>query len=116
MPATIGMSTASATICSIVASKSEMTDAANMAVNRLTSSQGTPRTRGFRNRIGQFFIADAAQTHDVFFGLFLINVNDVINGEDTDETPVLIDDGSREQVILLEELAASSCSISAGMG
>lgn len=40
----------------------------------------------------------------VFLGLFLDDVDDVIDGENTDQPAVVVDDGRGEQVILLEEL------------
>ena len=50
--ATIGISAASATICSIEASNSEMTKLASMAVMRLTTSQGA-RLRTVRNTLSE---------------------------------------------------------------
>ena len=91
--ATIGMSTASATICSIEASKSWMTPEARIAVPRLIASQRNGSARSGR-RFADAFVADAGEAPEVFVGLFLDDLDDVVDGDDADQPLVGVDDGA----------------------
>ena len=89
--ATMGISTASATICSMVASKSPMMTEARKAVIRLTTSQGARLRTVSTGVVGHLFVADAGQQLDVLLGLFLDDVDHVVDGEHADQPLVLVD-------------------------
>ena len=95
--ATIGISTASATICSIVASNRLITEEARMAVPRLTSSQASAGAVVCQTRVGQLLVADAAHAQDVFLGLLLDDVDHVVDGDDADQPLVLVDHRRRRR-------------------
>ena len=99
--ATIGISTASATICWIVASNKAITQEARMAVARLTSSQ-PKRLRVSSRHCVMLLMADAAEMQDLLGRLLLDDVDDVIDRQHADQAPVLVDHGGREQIVLLE--------------
>ncbi len=100
--ATIGISTASATICSIVASNSLMTNEARTAVPRLTTSQGTRLCDVWMTLSASDFIADAAQRHHVLVRLALDDLDHVVDRDDADEPLVGIDDRRGIEVVALE--------------
>ena len=60
------------------------------------------RARRRKDRVGQFFVADAAHAHQIFLGLLLDDVDHVVDGEHADQPLVLVDDGGRQEVVLLE--------------
>ena len=100
--ATIGISTASATICSMVASNSLMTEEATIAVNRLTNSHENRLDAICRTLSLRLLVADAGQRLDVLVGLLLDHLDDVVDGDDADQPLVLVDDRRRHQVVALE--------------
>ena len=75
-----------------------------MAVARLTSSHGKRERGDVHDVVRQFFVADAGEPLDVLFGLLLDDVDDVVDGQDADQPLVLVDDGGRQQIVLLEDL------------
>ena len=101
--ATIGASTASATIFSSWPSNRPSTEDARNAVARLTSSQLKRRARDGPDIVGQFFVAgDAAERLQILVGLFLDDVDDVVDGDDADQPVGGVDHGGRDQIVLAE--------------
>ena len=74
-------------------------------MTRLTSSQGTREREVVEHGVGQFFVADAAEAQEVLLGLLLDDVDDVVDGQHADQPLVLVDDGGRQKVVLLEDAA-----------
>ena len=85
MDATIGISTASATICSIVRLEQADHGARREAVTRLTKSQGKRLRDVVEDGVRDLLVADAAERLDVLVGLLLDDVDDVVDGEHADE-------------------------------
>ena len=53
--------------------------------------------------VGQFFVAgDAAERLQILVGLFLDDVDDVVDGDDADQPVGGVDDGGRDQIVLAE--------------
>ena len=53
--------------------------------------------------VGQFFLAaDAAERLQILVGLFLDDVDDVVDGDDADQPVGGVDDGGRDQIVLAE--------------
>ena len=102
MPATIGISTASATICSIV--RVEQADHRGRQKRRQEIDQqpGHARARSRENGVGQLFVADAAHAQQILLGLLLDDVDHVVDGQHADQPLVLVDDGGRKKIVLLE--------------
>ena len=103
MLATIGISTASATIFSIEPSNCRITQEASSAVTRLASSQGKrPLAMVQTESDSSSCAADAAERLDVLFGLLLDDVDDVVEGEHADQAVAVVHHRRRDQVVALE--------------
>ena len=63
---------------------------------------GHARARGRKHRVGQFFVADAAHAQQIFLGFLLDDVDHVVDGQHADQPLVLVDDGGRQKIVLLE--------------
>ncbi len=91
MLATIGISTASATIFSIDPSNWLITHDASSAVSRLANSQGKrPLAMVQTESDSSSSPPDAAERLDVLLGLLLDHVDDVVEGDDADQ-PLVVD-------------------------
>ena len=101
--ATIGASTASATIFSSWCSKPFSTEEARNAVRRLTNSQ-PKRLRAISQTLAESSSCGphAAERLDVGVGLGLDHVDDVVDHDDADEPVGLVDDRGRDEVVALE--------------
>ena len=100
MPATIGMKTASAVTRLIVPSNSATTDAATNAVTRLTPSHGNRLRSASNGGVRDPLVTGhAGQPIQVFGGLVLDDVDDVVDRDDADELVLLVDDRHGEQVV-----------------
>ena len=104
MLATIGISTASATILASASSKLLITQEASSAVSRFANSQGKRPLAMRQTEFGQLFLAaDTAERADVLLGLLLDDIDDVVEGDHPDEPVVLVDDRCGHEVIALEQ-------------
>src|SRR5690606_23753423 len=99
MPATIGISTASATICSIVPSKRPTTLAARNAVHRFTPSHTTRRRAEHVRGLVQ-----ARRGQRLVLGLVADDVDHVVDG-DAAEQDVAVVDHRRADPVVVGELA-----------
>ena len=102
MEATIGISTASATIWSMVASKSLITEADSSAVPRLIKSHEKRLRTVFMTVVGNALVADAAEPQDVLLGLLLDDVDHVVDRHHADEALVGVHHRRRLEVVALE--------------
>ena len=104
MLATIGISTASATILAIEPSKLLITQADSSAHEQVREQPGKPALDDGPDRVGEFLLAaHAAERLDVLLGLLLDHVDDVVEGDDADQPVVVVDDRRRDQVVALEQ-------------
>ena len=104
MLATIGISTASATIFSIEPSNWLITQDASSAVSRLANSQGNrPLAMVQTESDSSSSPPHAAQRLDVLLRLLLDHVDDVVEGDDADQPVVVVDHRRRHQVVALEQ-------------
>ena len=103
MPATIGISTASATICSIVPSNWPTTLDARNAVPRLMPSQ-TMRRRNARGtgREQVFVLVEAGGAQRLVLGLLADDVDDVVDGDAAEQDVVVVDDRRADPVVVGE--------------
>ena len=103
MLATIGISTASATIFSIEPSNWLITQRGQQRGHRLASSQGKRLRTMVQTESDKLLVAaDAAQRLDVLFGLLLDDVDDVVEGEDADQLVAVVHHRCGNQVVALE--------------
>ena len=102
MPATIGISVASATSRAIVPSKWAMTKAPIRAVNRLTTSQGRRFMLVCRAGTKVSSARHAAQLEDVVLGLLVDHVDHVVDGDHAQEAAVAVDHGGGDQGVAVE--------------
>ena len=101
--ATIGASTASATIFCNSPSNRPSTEDARKAVARLTSSQlKRPRAMVQTGSDNSSSRLHAAQRLDVLLGLLLDHVDDVVEGDHADQPVALVDDRGGDQIVALE--------------
>ena len=91
--AAMGISTASITICSIVPWNRPITIEATMAVARFHEQPGEPRLAGNDDRVVKIVLLDAAEPHEIFFGLFVNDVDDVVDRDHADQAIRVVDDG-----------------------
>ena len=104
MLATIGISTASATILAIDPSNWLITQADSSAVTQVREQPGKPALGDGPDRIRQFlFAAHAAERLDVLLGLLLDHVDDVVERDHADQPVVVVDDRRRYQVVAFEQ-------------
>ena len=101
--ATIGASTASATIFCNCPSNRPSTEEARNAVARLTSSQlKRPRAMVHTVSDNSSSCADAAERLDVLFRLLLDDVGDVVEGDDADQPVAGVHHRRGHQIVALE--------------
>ena len=100
--ATIGISTASATICSMVASNRLITREARMAVTRLASSQVKRCLVVRHTEFGHQLAGHAAHPQNVFRGFFLHHLDHVVGGNHADQPAAAVDDGRGGEIVALE--------------
>ena len=100
--ATIGISTASATMLWIVASNRLMTAEARIAVEQVDEQPREARRRDLAHAVAQALVADAGQQLGVLVRLLLDHLDDVVDGDDADQAIVLVDDGRRHEAVALE--------------
>ena len=104
MLATIGISTASATIFAIEPSKWLMTQAETSAVSRLASSHGKRLLAMVQTESDSSSSPlHAAERLDVLLRLLLDDVDDVVEGDDADQAVVVVHHRRRDQVVALEQ-------------
>ena len=102
--ATIGASTASATIFCSSPSNRPSTEEARKAVARLTSSQlNRPRAMVQTGSDSSSSRRDAAQRLDVLLRLLLDHVDDVVEGDHADQPVALVDHRGGDQIVALEQ-------------
>ena len=89
MDATMGISAASATICTIV--KSRITNEAIMAVPEIDDEPGDPALGGLEHAVGETSSADA---RDLLLRLVLDHLHHVVDGDNTDQPVVVVDEGA----------------------
>ena len=68
----------------------------------MTKQPRHARARRGQHGVGQFLVADAAHAQKVLLGLLLDDVDHVVDGQHADQPLVLVDDGRRQKVVLLE--------------
>ena len=100
--ATIGISTASATICSMVASNRLITSEARIAVPRLTNSQVKRCLVVCHTEIGDRLAGHAAHPQDVLRRLLLHDLDHVVGGDHPDQPAVGVDHRRRGEIVALE--------------
>ena len=100
---TTGISTASATICAIVASKKRDDDRRQDAGERVDEEPRDAGAGDVERRVGDLRVAGAGEAADVLLRLCLDDVHDVVDGEDADEAAALVDHRGGEEVVALED-------------
>ena len=100
--ATIGISTASATMCSMVASNCLITIEARIAVQQIDEQPPEAGRHDLAHAVGDALVADAGQPPQVLVGLLLDHLHHVVDRDDADQALVGVDDRRRFQVVALE--------------
>ena len=100
--ATIGVSTASTTSFSIVGSNAAITEEADHRGAEIGDQPARAGLVGFEDRLVDVAIAGARQQQRVLAGLFLDDVDDVVDGDDADQPPGFVDHRGGDQRVFLE--------------
>ena len=102
MEATIGISTASATMCSMVASNCLMTAEARMAVTRLINSHQKRAGTIWRTLSVMRSSPMPAEAAQVLVGLLLDHLHHVVDGNDADQALVGVHHRRGLEIVALE--------------
>ena len=98
----MGISTASATMLSIVASNRLMTGGGENGGEQVDEQPGEARRRDLAHAVAEALVADAGEQLGVLVDLLLDHLDDVVDGDDANEALVLVDDRRCHEAVAFE--------------